>query len=84
MRGAPVDRGRGDDSSLKVVKYGAIGVAALMLVGIGVLMFITYGTGEDITGIVAPALLVTIVSSIVAMVAAVSQRRAQRRGESAR
>jgi spore maturation protein SpmA len=84
VRAAPVSRGIKDDSFLKVVKYGAIGVAALMLVGIGSLMFISYGTGEDITGIVAPALLVTIVSSVVAMVAAVLQRRARRRGERAR
>lgn len=73
-----------DDSFLTVVKYGAIGVAALMLVGIGLLMVAYYGTGEDITGIVAPAVLLTIVSSIVAVAAAVSQRCAQRRGESGR
>jgi len=36
------------------------------------------GKGEDITGIVAPALLVTFVSSVVAIVAAVLQKRAQK------
>jgi biotin transporter BioY len=84
VRGALVGHGTRDDSFLKVVKYGALGVAVLMLAGIGLLMFLSYGTGEDITGIVAPALLLTIVSGIVAVVAAVSQRRAQRRGENAR
>ncbi len=84
MRGAPIDHGTTDDAFLKAVKRGAIGIAVLMLAGIGGLMFLTYGTGEDITGIVAPALLLTIVSGVVAMVATVSQRRAQRHGESAR
>lgn len=84
MRGVPVDRGAKDVSSLKVVKYGAISVAGLLLVGIGLLMLISNGTGEDITGIVAPALLLAVTSSIAAIVAAISQRRAQRRSESAR
>src|SRR5262245_6673572 len=42
---------------LKVVKYSAISVAALMVAGIVALMVISRGKGEDITGIVAPALL---------------------------
>lgn len=84
MRDAPAVHGAKDVSSLEVVKFGATGIAALMLVGIGVLMFISRGTGEDITGIVAPALLLTIVSGMVGLLAAISQRRAQRRGEGAR
>jgi hypothetical protein len=36
------------------------------------------GKGEDITGIVAPALFVTFVSGVIATVAAVLQMRAQK------
>ena len=61
----------------KMVKYMAIGVGVLMLGGIGALMIISRGKGEDITGIVAPALLITIVSGVVATVAAVLQKRAK-------
>jgi hypothetical protein len=63
---------------LKFVKYSGITVSALMVAGIAALMLISRGKGEDITGIVAPALLVTIVSSIGATVAAVLQKRAQK------
>jgi hypothetical protein len=66
---------QGSTQSLKVVKYSAITVGALMVAGIITLMVLARGTGEDITGIVAPALLITIVSSIVAVVAAVFQWR---------
>ena len=60
---------------LKLVKCSAIALAALMVAGIVTLMFLARGTGEDITGIVAPALLITILSSVVAISAAVMQRR---------
>ena len=63
---------------LKIVKHSAMALGALMLAGIVALMLLARGTGEDITGIVAPALLVTFVSAVVAIVAAVLQRRAQR------
>ena len=49
-----------------------------MMAGIATLMFLARGTGEDITGIVAPALLITFLSSVVAIVATVLQKRAQR------
>jgi len=62
----------------KLVKYSGIAVSALMVAGIVALMVLTRGKREDITGIVAPALLVTIVSSIGAIIAAVLQKRAQR------
>jgi hypothetical protein len=52
-------------------------VGALTAVGIVTLMVLARGTGEDITGIVAPALLITIVSAFVATVAAIAQKRAQ-------
>jgi hypothetical protein len=70
-----------DNSLLKFVKYGGMAMALLMVAGIGTLMFISRGKGEDITGIVAPALLLTILSSIAAIVAAALQKRAERRGE---
>jgi hypothetical protein len=63
---------------LKLVKYSAIALAVLMVAGIVTLMVLSRGTGEDITGIVAPALLITIVASVVATVAAVAQKRAQK------
>ena len=69
---------RDSTTFLKFVKYSGITVSALMLSGIVALMVISRGKGEDITGIVAPALLVTIVSSIGATVAAVLQKRAQK------
>jgi hypothetical protein len=67
-----------DLTTLKYIKYAAITISALMVAGIVTLMFISRGKGEDITGIVAPALLITILSSVVAIVAAVYQKRAQR------
>jgi hypothetical protein len=63
---------------LRAVKYSAIALAGLMVAGIVTLMVLSRGTGEDITGIVAPALLITIVSSVVAIIAAVFQKRAQK------
>ena len=63
---------------LKFVKYSGITVSALMVSGIVALMIISRGKGEDITGIVAPALLLTLISGIVAIVAAVLQKRAQK------
>jgi hypothetical protein len=61
---------------LKIVKYSAIAVGLLMVAGIATLMVLSRGTGEDITGIVAPALLITFASSVVATIAAVAQKRA--------
>ena len=63
---------------LKIVKYCAITVSALMLAGIVALMVLSRGKGEDITGIVAPALLITIVSGVVAIVAAILQKRVKK------
>jgi len=63
---------------LKTVKYSALALSALMVTGIVALMILARGKGEDITGIVAPALLITIGSGAVATIAAVLQKRAQR------
>ena len=46
-----------------------------MVAGIVALMVLSRGKGEDITGIVAPALLITIASGFVAIVAAILQKR---------
>jgi len=48
-----------------------------MVAGIVGLMVLSRGKGEDITGIVAPGLLITFLSSVVATVAAVFQKRVQ-------
>lgn len=63
---------------LKAVKYSVTAVCALMLAGIAALMVISWDKDEDITGIVAPALLIAIISGIVAIVTAVLQRRLQK------
>ena len=63
---------------LKAVKYVAISLGALMVAGIALLMFISWDKDEDITGIVAPALLIVIVSVIAAITAAFLQWRAQK------
>ncbi len=63
---------------LKTVKYSAIALSVLMVAGIATLMVLSRGKGEDITGIVAPALLITFASSVVATIAAVSQKRVQK------
>ena len=49
-----------------------------MVAGIVALMVLSRGKGEDITGIVAPALLITIVSGFVAIVAAILQNRVKK------
>ncbi len=63
---------------LKFVKYSGIVMCALMVTGIAVLMVLSRGKGEDITGIVAPAILVTMVSGVAAIIASVLQKRAQK------
>jgi len=72
-----------DDSIrvLKTVKYSAIAFGVLMVAGILTVMVLARGkTGDDgdIAGVVAPALLLTCVAGVVAAVAAVRQKRAER------
>jgi hypothetical protein len=65
---------------LKTVKYSAIALGLLMLAGIVTLMVLARektGDDGDIAGVVAPALLLTCVSGVVAAVAAVRQKREQ-------
>lgn len=67
---------------LKTVKYAAAAVGVLLVAGILTVMVLARGkTGDDgdIAGVVAPALLLTCVSGVVAVVAAMRQKRAQRR-----
>ena len=64
--------------ALRRLKYSAITISALMVAGILTLMVISRGKGEDIAGIVAPALLITFVSGVVAIVSAVLQKRVQK------
>ena len=66
--------------TLRRVKLGAILITALMLAGIGGLMLLSAGKGEDITGIVAPALLIALLFGVIAAVAAVMQKRAKGAG----
>jgi hypothetical protein len=63
---------------LKTVKYSAITLGGLMVAGIVTLMVLARGTGEDITGIVAPALLITFASIVAAIIASILQRREQK------
>ena len=59
----------------KTIKLLAIAIAALMLTGIVTVMFLARGTNEDITGVVSPALLITILSIAAAVGATLLQRR---------
>jgi hypothetical protein len=67
---------------LNTVKYSATAVGVLLVAGVVTLMFLARGkTGDDgdIAGVVAPALLLTCVAGVVAAVATVRLRGAQRR-----
>jgi hypothetical protein len=68
---------------LKTVKYAATAVAVTLVAGILTVMVLARGkTGDDgdIAGVVAPALFLTCVSGVVALVAAVRQKRRSRGG----
>lgn len=65
-------------SFLKTIKYGAIAVATLMFTGIAAVIFLARNTDEDITGVVSPALLVIIISTITVIAATVLQKRSFR------
>lgn len=66
-------------TALRRMKRSALAVCGLMAAGIAGLMILAAGKGEDITGIVAPALVIMLVSGLVATVAAVLQKRAEKR-----
>jgi hypothetical protein len=65
-------------TTLRTIKLIAIAISVLMLVGIVGLMVLAAGKDEDIAGIVASALFVTLVSGVVVTVAAVLQKRAHK------
>ncbi|MBF9130294.1 hypothetical protein I0C86_15210 [Plantactinospora sp. S1510] len=67
----------------RIVKYLALAAGGLMVAGIATVMVLARGTGEDITGVVAPALLFTLLSVVAAIVAAVLQGASHRRGRKA-
>jgi len=70
---------RNSTGFFRLVKYAAIALAGLTVAGIITLMILARGTGEDIAGIVAPALLLTILSVVAAVVAAILQSSSERR-----
>ena len=59
--------------TLAAIKYAAIAMSALLVTGIVSLMILAAGKDEDITGIVMPALVLTVASIVVAVVAVVMQ-----------
>jgi hypothetical protein len=63
----------------RTVKYLALAAGGLMVAGIATVMVLARGTGEDITGVVAPALLLTVLSVAAAVVAAILQGASRRR-----
>jgi hypothetical protein len=67
----------------RLVKYLALAAAGLLVAGIATVMVLARGTGEDITGVVAPALLLTVLSVVAAVVAAVLQGTSGRRRHNA-
>lgn len=63
---------------LKAVKYGAAAFGLVTVAGIVTLMYISLDKDEDIAGIVAPASLLVILSTLTAIAAAFLQRRRER------
>lgn len=61
---------------LRSAKYCMFALSAFAVTGIATLMYIAREKDEDITGIVAPALLVTMITTTVGIVAAILERRA--------
>ena len=57
----------------RIVKWLALATGGLMVAGVATVMLLARGTGEDITGVVAPALLLTLLSVVAAVVAAILQ-----------
>lgn len=61
--------------ALRRIRLSAAALSALLVAGIAGLMILSAGKGEDITGIVAPAVLIALLAGIVATVAAALQNR---------
>lgn len=62
--------------SLKRIKLTALSLCLLTIAGIVGIMILASGKDEDIAGIVAPAMLLVIISGITAGIAAIAQKRA--------
>jgi archaellum biogenesis protein FlaJ (TadC family) len=74
------DQGVSESSAgaLRQIKISAFAITVLLIAGIVGLMILSRGKGEDITGVVAPALLLTIAACAVAAIAGAFQKRVQR------
>ena len=60
------------------IKYSAIAISSMMVSGIAAVMVLSFGKGEDITGIVMMGLVVTFASSVIATFTAVLQKQVQK------
>ncbi|MFT3744017.1 MAG: hypothetical protein QM785_06940 [Pyrinomonadaceae bacterium] len=63
----------------QTIKYGSIAFTGLTLSGIATLMYVARDKDEDIAGIVAPALMIAIISTFVAILSAALQKYASQR-----
>lgn len=63
--------------ALKYIKYCAITISTLIVVGIISGVILTAGEGEDITGFISLGLMLTFASMVIAVFAAVLQRLLQ-------
>lgn len=61
------------------IKVSALCLGGLMAAGVVGLMLLAAGKDEDIAGIIAPALLITVISGVAFAVAASRQKRAEGR-----
>lgn len=64
--------------ALRYIKYCAITVGALMAAGIAGVMILSFGKGEDITGVVMFGLIITLVAAVAATLVAVRQRHVEK------
>lgn len=64
--------------ALRHIKHSAIGIGLIMVAGIGWVMYLSAGTGEDSAGPVMLGFIGTVVSSVVTAVAAVLQGLVQK------
>ena len=63
---------------MRRIKIAGFTVSGLMLAGIGTLMILSAGKNEDITGIVAPAVLIAVISGATGAAATFLEKRNQR------
>lgn len=64
--------------ALKYIKYGAITISTLIVVGIISGFILIAGEGEDITGFISLGLMLTFASMVIAVFSAVLQRLLQK------